>query len=217
MKWYHLSLIFGVILLIIGHGQGLFVAPPEAMMGDVGRILYAHVPTAWVGLLSYLFAFIAAIGALWTGKRGWDASVVAFVEVGVLLTALLLFQGSTWARPTWVAFAAVLLLRSVIDQPDRRLMVCAVATIVAFVDVPIVYMSIKWWNTLHQNFSSPETVSNVMVTPLRISAFGMLFIMLGFVGLRRMIELKKLDVEWSLQPPPERPVALNLSEEGSQS
>jgi heme exporter protein C len=233
MKWFHISGAVGLILLIIGHGMGLFVAPPEAMMGDVGRILYAHVPTAWVALVAYLCAFIAAIGALWSGRRTWDASVVGFVEVGVLLTALLLFQGSTWARPTWgvwwtwdprlttsaillVAFSAVLLLRSVIDQPERRMLVCSVATIVAFVDVPIVYMSIKWWNTLHQNFSSPETVNNYMVTPLRISAFGMLFIMLAFVGKRRRIELARLDKEWSLTPPPERPTALNLNEEGAQ-
>ena len=233
MKWYHISAAIGVLLLIIGHGMGLFVAPAEAMMGDVGRILYAHVPTAWVALLAYLFAFICAIGALWSGKRGWDASMVSFVEVGVLLTALLLFQGSVWARPTWgvwwtwdprlttsaillVSFSAVLLLRSVIDQPERRMLVSSVATIVAFVDVPIVYMSIKWWNTLHQNFSSPDTVSSPMVTPLRIAAFGMLFLMFGLVGMRRLIELKRLETEWNLKPPPERPAVLNLNEAGGQ-
>jgi heme exporter protein C len=214
--------------------MGLFVAPPEAMMGDVGRILYAHVSTAWISLVAFLFAFFAAIGALWSGRRSWDASVVGFVEVGVVLTALLLFQGSVWARPTWgvwwtwdprlttsaillVAFSAVLLLRSVIDQPDRRMLVTSVATIVAFVDVPIVYMSIKWWNSLHQDFSSPDTVSSYMVTPLRISAFGMLFLMLAFVGMRRRIELTRLKKEWSMQPPPERPAALNLADEGTQS
>ena len=70
-------------------------------MGDVGRILYAHVPTAWVGLLTYLVAFIAAIGALATGKVAWDAMVEATVEVGLLLNVLLLVQGSLWAKPTW--------------------------------------------------------------------------------------------------------------------
>lgn len=234
MKWFHISGALGVVLLVIGHGMGLFVAPPEAMMGDVGRILYAHVSTAWISLVAFLFAFFAAIGALWSGRRSWDASVVGFVEVGVVLTALLLFQGSVWARPTWgvwwtwdprlttsaillVAFSAVLLLRSVIDQPDRRMLVTSVATIVAFVDVPIVYMSIKWWNSLHQDFSSPDTVSSYMVTPLRISAFGMLFLMLAFVGMRRRIELTRLKKEWSMQPPPERPAALNLADEGTQS
>ncbi len=232
MKWFHISGVIGVILLIIGHGMGLFVAPKEAMMGETGRILYVHVPTAWIALVSYLCAFIAAVGALWNGKRTWDASVVGFVEVGVVLTALLLFQGSVWGRATWdtwwtwdprlttsaillVAFSAVLLLRSVIEQPERRMLVSSVATIVAFVDVPIVYMSTKWWNSLHQTMSSPATVSETMVTPLRIAAFGMLFLMLGFVGLRRRIELVRLEREWSLAPPPERPAALNLNEEGT--
>ena len=81
--------LLGTAMLVWAHYTGLFVAPPEAMMGDVGRILYAHVPTAWVGLLTYLVAFIAAIGALATGKVAWDAMVEATVEVGLLLNCLL--------------------------------------------------------------------------------------------------------------------------------
>ena len=75
MKW---SIGFGgvgLILVAIGHYMGLFVAPKEAMMGDVGRILYVHVPTAWVALLTFLIAFVQGIGSLWTGKRGWDAAL----------------------------------------------------------------------------------------------------------------------------------------------
>lgn len=188
----------GVAMLIWSHYTGLFVAPPEAMMGDVGRILYAHVPTAWVGLLTYLVAFIAAIGALATGKVAWDAMVEATVEVGLLLNVLLLVQGSLWAKPTWgvywtwdprlttcaimvVAFGVVLALRRQIDAPMRRLTISSVATIIAFVNVPIVYLSVKWWKTLHQPYSSPETVDSAMVTPLRVAAFGMLFLATAFV------------------------------------
>ena len=133
--------LLGTCMLIWSHYTGLFVAPPEAMMGDVGRILYAHVPTAWVGLLTYLVAFIAAIGALATGKVAWDAMVEATVEVGLLLNVLLLIQGSLWAKPTWgvywtwdprlttcaimvVAFGVVLALRRQIDAPMRRLTEC---------------------------------------------------------------------------------------------
>lgn len=190
--------LLGTCMLIWSHYTGLFVAPPEAMMGDVGRILYAHVPTAWVGLLTYLVAFIAAIGALATGKVAWDAMVEATVEVGLLLNVLLLIQGSLWAKPTWgvywtwdprlttcaimvVAFGVVLALRRQIDAPMRRLTISSVATIVAFVNVPIVYLSVKWWKTLHQPYSSPETVDSAMVTPLRVAAFGMLFLATAFV------------------------------------
>ena len=230
MKWYHISIALGVILLAIGHGMGLFVAPSEAMMGDVGRILYVHVPTAWVALVSYLIAFIAAVGALWSGRVGWDATMEAAIEMGVVLTGMLLMQGSIWARPTWgvwwtwdprlttsaimlVAFSAVLLLRSVIDQPERRMLVSAVATIVAFVDVPIVYFSAKWWNSLHQTFSSPKTVSSPMITPLRVAAFGMLFLSIGYIGARRRIALRRLEEETTPDTLPDRPAGLKLNEE----
>ena len=217
----------GLILLAIGQGMGLFVAPAEAMMGEVGRILYVHVPTAWVCLVMYTIAFGAAIAALIKGTKGADAWVEASVEVGLLLNVLLLIQGSIWARPTWgiwwtwdprlttsavlvVVFAAILVLREIIDSPAKRLTVSAVATILAYVDVPIVYMSIKWWRTLHQGFSSPETVSSSMVTPLRISAFGMLFLSLGFAMFRKQLALRRLEAEDAETELPPVPVPLDL-------
>ena len=211
--------LLGITLVAVGHFNGLVVAPPEAMMGDVGRILYVHVPTAWVGLTIYLVAFIAAIGSLWTSKLGWDALVEATVEVGVVLNGLLLLQGSIWAKPTWgvywtwdprlttsavmvVAFGGILVLRSMIDQPSRRMTLSAVATIVAFVNVPITYMSVKWWRTLHQNFSSPDTVSSTMVTPLRVAAFGMLFLAIALVIRRWRIANGRLQADMPAAPTP---------------
>jgi len=223
LRWEHAVLALGLGLLTFGHYQGLFVAPPEAMMGEVGRILYVHVPTAWVGLLTFSWVFVAAIGALWTGSMKWDAAVEATAEVGVVLCGLLLVQGSIWARPTWnvwwtwdprltttavmaISFVVVLILRRVIDAPGRRLTVSAVASIVAFVNVPIVYMSVKWWRTLHQPFSSPETVDSPMVTPLRIAAFGMLFLSIALCTLRWRIAHKRLAAEAEApELPPEQP------------
>ena len=209
----HLDKVFiglGLMLVLVGHYMGLFVAPPEAMMGDVGRILYVHVPTAWVALLTYLIAFIVGIGSLWTGKKGWDATLEASIEVGVLLNILLTIQGSIWAKPTWgiwwtwdprltttaimvLSFIGVLLLRQLIENAERRALVSAVGSIIAFVNVPIVYFSVKWWRTLHQDFSSPDTVSSPMVIPLRIAAFGMLFLMIGMIIARQRIALKRLE------------------------
>jgi heme exporter protein C len=222
--------LLGLVLVVIGQGMGLFVAPAEAMMGDVGRILYVHVPTAWVCLVMYTVAFGAAVTALIKGTKGADAWVEASVEVGLLLNVLLLIQGSIWARPTWgvwwtwdprlttaailvVVFAAVLVLREVIDAPPKRLTVSAVATILAYVDVPIVYMSIKWWRTLHQGFSSPETVASSMVLPLRISAFGMLFLSLGFAMFRKRIALRRLEAEDAESALPPAPVPIDLGRE----
>lgn len=225
MKTEHGLAALGIVLLAVGHYMGLFVAPPEVMMGDVGRILYVHVPTAWVALVLYLIAFICAIGTLWTSRRSWDATMEGSVEVGTVLNALLLVQGSIWARPTWgiwwtwdprlttaavllVLFVVVLVLRRTIEQPERRMTATAVATIIAFVDVPIVYFSVKWWRTLHQPFSSPKTVSSSMVTPLRIAAFGMLFLAIGYMLMRRRIALERMAAEDDAPDLPELPEQL---------
>ena len=227
VRWETYLGAVGFLMLLGAHYVGLFVAPPEAMMGDVGRILYAHVPTAWIGLLTYLVAFIAAIGAMLTGKATWDAMVEASVEVGLLLNALLLIQGSLWGKETWgvywtwdprlttcaimvVAFGVVLALRKQIDEPARRLTISSVATIVAFVNVPIVYMSVKWWRTLHQNFSSPETVDSAMVTPLRVAAFAMLFLSTAFVVRRWRLAVAQLNLEFDAPdlPDPSAPLTV---------
>jgi heme exporter protein C len=222
MKWDLILIALGAVLVAVGHYVGLAIAPAEAMMGDVGRILYVHVPTAWVALCSYLAAFILGIGSLWTGRYSWDAKLEGAVEVGVVLNVLLLCQGSIWARPTWgvwwtwdprlttsavmvLSFGAVLLLRNLIEDPRRRLTVSAIATIVAFVNVPIVYMSVKWWRTLHQSFSSPETVESTMVLPLRIAAFGMLFLSWGLIWSRSKVAAARLAAETAAPDLPAEP------------
>ncbi|MEC7946664.1 MAG: cytochrome c biogenesis protein CcsA, partial [Myxococcota bacterium] len=170
---------------------------------------------------------VAAIGALWTSSYGWDAAVEAFSEVGVVLTAMLLVQGSLWAKPTWgvywtwdprlttsaimlLLFVGVLILRRVIADPERRLTISAVAAIVAYVDVPVVYFAVKWWRTLHQTFSSPDTVSSGMVSPLRVAAFGMLFLSVGLAVTRWRAIRAKLHAEADAPALPDAPVPLDL-------
>lgn len=229
MRWEHGLLALGFVLLTIGHGMGLFVAPEEAMMAEAGRILYAHVPTAWVALVTLTLAFFAAIGAMWTGKYSWDAAVEALSETGVVLTALLLFQGSMWAKPTWgyywdwdprlttsaillVLFVGVLVVRKVVTDPERRLTVTAIAAIIAYVDVPVVYFGVKWWRSLHQEWSNPETVANTMVLPLRIAAFAMLFIAIAVSVMRWRAIYAGLKVEATAPDLPELPEGLKLAE-----
>jgi heme exporter protein C len=185
--------ILGLTLLVVGSCIGLLIAPPEKFMGDVGRILYIHVPTAWNALIISTAAFVIAIGSLTKRKPNWDAALHGTLMTTALYTVMLLIQGSIWAKPTWgvywdwdprlttsaimgVSFAGILALRASLDDPERRASWTAVATIIAYVDVPIVYMSIEWWRTLHQEFSTPETVDAMMVIPLRINAFALLFI-----------------------------------------
>jgi heme exporter protein C len=139
------------------------------------------------------------------------------IEVGVLLAFLLCCQGAIWAKPTWgvwwdwdprltttavllFAFAGILALRQFVDDPVKRGVWSAVATIIAYVDVPIVYFSVRWWNSLHQMQSSPATVSSQFHLPLRLNAFGILFLMTGFIMLRARIASLRLASE--LVPPP---------------
>ena len=91
----------GVLCLLTGSYLGLFVAPPEHYMGNVQRIMYVHVPTAWNALLAMTFAFAAAIVSLFKSDLKWDARLEAAIEVGVLLAFLLCCQGAIWAKPTW--------------------------------------------------------------------------------------------------------------------
>ena len=171
------NLVFaGGSLLIAGCFWGLVFAPAEVFMGDVYRIFYIHVPTAWNGLLMLTAAFVCALMYLLKGDLMWDDRLEATMEAGVVLSALLTIQGSIWARPTWgvwwnwdprltttailvFAFAGILALRTSLKEPRRRAMVTSVATIVAAADVPLVYFSVRFWNSLHQIQSSPETVS----------------------------------------------------------
>lgn len=220
----HLLLVLGLVLLSVGSYLGLAVAPPERYMGEVGRILYVHVPTAWIGLLAFTVGFVFAIVSFRTRAPRWDDVLVGLLEVGVVFAAMLLIQGSIWARPTWgvfwtwdprlttsaimlVSFLGVLAMRAFVKDPPRRARWTAVGTIIAFLDVPIVYFSIKWWRTLHQPFSSPETVASSMVWPLRINAVALLLIASWLVIRRaRLARRQRLALE-SAAPTPSTLVA----------
>jgi heme exporter protein C len=195
----------GLALLLVGSYYGLFVAPPERHMGDVQRILYVHVPSAWNAMLIYTFAFVFAITSLWSNKPKWDDRLVGAIEVGVLLNGLLLVQGSIWGRATWgvwwdwdvrlttslvlfLLFIGVLTLRRMASSEERRAQWTAVATIVAYVDVPLVYFCVRWWRSLHQVQSTPETMDPAMILPLRVNAFALLFLGIAWIMTRARIE-----------------------------
>lgn len=214
-KTPYVFLGLGAALLILGSYWGLAIAPAEQYMGEVQRIMYVHVPTAWNWMLAILWAFFCAIAFLFTNNMKWDSRLEAGLEVGALMGFLLCCQGSTWAKPTWgvwwdwdprltstavllVAFLGIVALRSFVDDPVRRAIWSAVATIIASVDLPIVYYSVKWWNSLHQQQSTPETVSRAFHFPLRVNAFAILFLVIGFMMLRTRVAALRLQQETSI-------------------
>jgi heme exporter protein C len=213
----YIFLALGILCLLVGSYLGLFVAPAEHFMGNVQRIMYVHVPTAWNAMLAMTFAGFCAVAFLFTNDWKWDARMEGGIEVGVLLAFLLCCQGAIWAKPTWgvwwdwdprltttavllFAFLGILALRRFVDDPVKRAVWSSVSTIIAYVDVPIVYFSVKWWNSLHQLQSSPATVSKSFHLPLRLNAFGVLFVMTAFIMLRARIASLRLEQE--LAPPP---------------
>lgn len=213
----YVLITLGAILFLFGSFWGLAVAPGEQYMGDVQRIMYVHVPTAWNWMLAVIFAFFSAILFLFTSDLKWDARMDAGLEVGSLLGILLCAQGSIWAKPTWgvwwdwdprltsvavllFAFLGILAFRKFVDDPVRRAIWSSVATIIAAIDLPIVYFSVKWWNSLHQLQSTPDTVSSAFHLPLRVNAFAILFLMTGFLMLRA--RLASLRLAHEVAPPP---------------
>ncbi len=217
ISWVGLCGLLGLGLLLVGSYFGLFVAPAERYMGQVQRIMYVHVPSAWIAMLCYTGAFVFAILGLWNGKPRWDALTTGAIEVGAVLNALLLVQGSIWARATWgvwwdwdvrlttslvmlLLFAGVLALRSFVEDSDRRATWTAVATIVAFVDVPLVYFCVRWWRSLHQVQSTPDTVSSTMVLPLRLNAVAFLLIAIWLIAKRAKLETGRLRNEFVEEP-----------------
>lgn len=141
-------------------------APQEQTMGEVQRIFYVHVPTAWTAFLAYFLVFLGSIGYLWQRSRFADDLAKASGEVGFVFCTCVLVTGPLWAKPVWgiwwtwdarltstfvlwLLFISYLMLRSYVIHPERAALLGAVVGIVGFVDVPIVYMSIRWWRTQH--------------------------------------------------------------------
>lgn len=180
-------------LLAIGLYLGLVVAPPDFQMGDVQRIFYIHLPSWFAVALAYLTSFVMSILYLIKRKPSFDNWALAGAEVGVVFNITGLITGSLWGRPTWgvywtwdprltttaimlVTFAGYLVLRGFLEEPETRARVSALVAIVGFLNVPIVYYSVRWWRTLHQPQSSPETIDSSMVTPMRVMGFAFLFL-----------------------------------------
>jgi heme exporter protein C len=205
------------VCLFAGILDGLLFAPSEQHMGQVQRIMYIHVPTAWTAMLVLTWAFLCAVMFLFRASWRWDSRLEAALEVSVLFCFLLCVQGSIWAKPTWgvwwdwdprltttavllMAFVGIVALRHFLADAAQRATWSAVATIIAYVDVPIVYFSVKWWNSLHQQPSSASTISRDFLIPLMLNFAGMLFLVIGLMTLRGRTALLRLEDE--MLPPP---------------
>ena len=160
-----LFVITGAMMLVILYLIFIWV-PTEKNLGVSQRIFYFHVPIAWVGFLAFSFVLVGSVGYLWKRTSGWDRLAYSAAELGVLFTTLMLITGILWAKPVWgvwwtwdprlttslilwLIYVAYLMLRAYSPKGDQGARYAAVLGIAGFIDVPLVYMSIVWWRTVH--------------------------------------------------------------------
>ena len=173
----------GALLLAAGLALGLFVAPTDAQQGEVYRLLFVHVPTAWLSMVVYLaMALWAALG--WVlGTRASFMMVQALAPTGALLCALCLATGALWGQPTWgtwwvwdARLTSVLLLlflylgfialHAATPEPGRADRAGALLVGVGVVNLPVIHFSVTWWNTLHQGASVSIAAAPTLATPM---------------------------------------------------
>ncbi len=171
--------VIGVVALCL---FGLWGAPPDDRQGEAMRLLYLHVPSAWLAYFAFLVTAIASALFLWPRTRSivWDRVAGASAELGVIFTGLTLVVGSLWGRPIWgvwwawdarlvttavlfFLYLGYLALRRVPGEPVASGKRNAIAALIAFVDVPIVHFSVEWWRTLHQKATvfNPELSARI--------------------------------------------------------
>lgn len=153
-------------LMAFASYAALFIAPDESTMHAIQRIFYFHAPSGMVALIAFTICFVANIGYIAARKPNWDWLAVSAAEVGVAFNTVVLITGPIWAKPAWgiwwawdarltstlvlwLLYISFLLLRDLIADPDRRAMFSAVYGIFLFLDVPLVYFSIRIWRTQH--------------------------------------------------------------------
>lgn len=190
--------------LVLALWMALFYAPREMMMGDAQRIFYFHVPSAWIGFLAFFIVFVASLLFLRTRERRWDALAMASAEIGIVFTTLVLLTGPLWAKVVWGVFwvwdarltttlilwliyVGYLMLRSAADN-ERRSRFAAVLGIVGFLDVPLIYLSVSWWRTMHPGYvaTEPGGLAPAMTQTMMVAllSFTLLFTLLLISRLR---------------------------------
>jgi heme exporter protein C len=182
------------VLLALGLYLSFFVAPPDYQQGDAVRIMFIHVPSAWLSMLAYGLMAIAALGTLVWRHPLADVTARSAAPLGAAFTFLALVTGSLWGKPMWGTYwvwdarltsELVLLLMylgliavwNAVEDPGRAARVVAILTLVGTINLPIIKFSVDWWNTLHQGESifraDGPTIDPTMLTALFVMMAGM--------------------------------------------
>lgn len=207
-----ISLCLGLLLLIVGWYWGLFIAPADYQQGDAFRIMYIHVPCAFLSLLLYAFAGSCALSILIWRVKIAGVLLSHSAEIGAIMALLALVTGSIWGKPMWgtywiwdarltselilfFLYLGLLSIRSLYSREDQTDKVMAILALVGLIDLPIIHYSVYWWNTLHQGATltilSKPKIAFSMLYPLLISLLGM-----GFFCLSWILYKSRITVMW---------------------
>jgi len=190
-----------VLMLIVATGMVFFYAPTEAVMGNVQRVFYFHVAAGWVGMLSFIVAAIAGIAYLRSSDLKWDIVGFSSVEIGIAFIFINIVTGSIWARPIWntwwtwdprlttatimeLIYAAYIMLRSGIEDPDRRARFGAVYAIVGVLSVPLTFFSARLFRTIHPvviGGNDPSAQGTFDMTPKMLQTFMFSLLTFSFI------------------------------------
>jgi heme exporter protein C len=211
-----------LILLVAGLYLGLFVAPPDYQQGESVRIMYVHVPAAWMAMFVYAcLALASAVALIWRHPLA-DLAAQAASPIGACFTFVALVTGSLWGKPMWgtwwvwdARLTSVLVLFFLylghialahgFDDPTRGARASAILALVGFVNVPIIKFSVDWWSTLHQPASvlrlGGPTIDGSMLRPLLLmgAAFTLLFVCLLLVRIKAALLAARLRAAQRLQ------------------
>jgi heme exporter protein C len=197
------------LTLAVGIWMG-FAAPEDYQQGITVRIMYLHVPFAWLSMMCYSLMAVSALGTLVWRHPLADVSLKAAAPVGAAFTLLALATGSIWGKPMWgtwwvwdarltsvfilfLMYLGIIALTRALDDPSRSARAAAIVTLVGFVNVPIIKFSVDWWNTLHQPASvirlDGPTIHPTLLWPLLVCALGftLLFFTLHMMAMRTEI------------------------------
>ena len=216
LPWcWAITLLFGVAGLVIGFA----IAPTDFQQGDAYRIIFIHVPAAWMSMLIYLvMAFWAAVGWMLNARMA-SMFARALAPTGAMFTFIALWTGALWGKPTWgtwwvwdarltsefillLMYGGYIALTEAIDDPKRAANAGALLALVGVVNVPIIYFSVRWWNTLHQGSSisltsAPRMVATMLTGMLLMTlCFWAYSFAVVFIRARAIVLEQESDTEW---------------------
>jgi heme exporter protein C len=203
-------MVLTAILLGAGLYLAFFVAPPDYQQGETARIMFIHVPSAWLGMFGYMLIAASALGTLIWRHPLADVSAKTAAPIGATFTFIALVTGSLWGKPMWgtywvwdarltsvlvlfLLYLGLIALWNTIEEPGRAGRAAAILALVGAVNVPIIHYSVEWWNTLHQPASvfrvGGPTIDPSLLAPLLVMAvaFTLVFVLLHLIAMRAEI------------------------------